>query len=108
MYEYYIKFKEKSWYTKNKESIREIIFELPCFFKREKHNEYWLVEKLNLKEKFGFEVIIYLEEENILLTILNFKSKPFFEDVKNFINILSQKTEIYFVNDDGEVYDYNN
>jgi hypothetical protein len=100
------KFYDENWYHHNREIVKSIIRKLPHYSKQETNDEFWLKDSKFLNS-WNYDVRIFTPEKALIVEVSSF-SKAFTEDIKSLYNEIRQITNFDLINDDDEIYDWNN
>jgi len=106
--EFYIRFKEHSWYEHHLADLREMLRNLPTYLKEVDEVEYWLrgsEEGKNSKDDWLFDVRIFFRPHDILMEVSTHPSS-IERDIGNFTRAISAKTHVDIVDDDGEAANF--
>jgi hypothetical protein len=101
--EFYIKFQDNNWYSKNKNKIKTCISKLKTFVK-ETNDELWLKGIENINDPY-YDVRFFFNNENFILMEIEFHPHSIEQSIDFFLNWIRKQTSISIEDEDGEPYD---
>lgn len=112
-WEYYLTFRDASWYEQNRKVVIDFIRKLPSFVSQKSDTEFWLKDAKSMdawEYDIRFILNVHLPEwwpernaGKTALVEVSGHSQAFFRDVKALVSAISHETEAQLVDDDGKV-----